>query len=353
MESLSDVWCLLAERRDRRTIIEAPTEAIGLDDDGRLRVDGQSFVLGPDAQKVIAICLKVPGEFFANSRPEIQKFLFDHLYADSVADAIRAQKLHERTGLIIQDGNRCVGIVDPCLTYLHGADVLKATLATKPADIDEAQLEVPHCRLNGEVHVSIVSRSLKTEVRTGDIVYAGIDIRHSDNGSFATQIESYMYRQVCSNGMLMKVCRHIGTVPLRLRRPAAHNPDRMLEQIQAMAKSAWIELGAKMEAVRLLAEERVDNRAAIIRALGEKLRFPKRLIEDIVQALEKDEGGPSGTLWDLVAAISRVGTHSDRLSSATRRFLQELSGDLVAERVHRCPTCGRLDLRRGRLLPRR
>ena len=108
-----------------------------------------------------------------------------------------------------------------------------------------------------------------------------------------------------------------------------------------------------MEAVQLIAEERVDNRAALIRAIGEKLRFPKRLIEDIVRALEEDEGSPSGTLWDIVGAISRVGSHSNRLSAATRRFLQELSGDVVSERVDRCPTCGKLALRRGRLLPRR
>ena len=353
MESLSDVRQLLAERSVRLARIEVPTEAIGLDDDGQLRVDGKTFDLGSGARKVLANRSNVPVEFFAQSRPEVQKYLFDHLYADSVAEAIRSKRLHCRTGLIVQDGNQCVGIVDPRLACLSGDDVLNATLVAKPDDIDEAQLEVPHFRLNGEVHVSIVSRSLRTEARNGDIVYAGIDIRHSDAGAFATQIESYMYRQVCSNGMLMKVCRHTDKVPLRLRRAAVHNPNRMLQQIQAMSKCAWTELGAKMEAVQLIAEERVDNRAALIRAIGEKLRFPKRLIEDIVRALEEDEGSPSGTLWDIVGAISRVGSHSNRLSAATRRFLQELSGDVVSERVDRCPTCGKLALRRGRLLPRR
>ena len=126
-----------------------------------------------------------------------------------------------------------------------------------------------------------------------------------------------------------------------------------MHQIQAMARAAWTELDAKIEAVRLLAEERVDKRADLVRSIAEKLRFPERLVKDIVQALEEDEHAPSGTLWDIIGAVSRVGTHSDRLSSATRRFLQELSGDLIFERVHRCPTCGRSDLRQRRLLPRR
>ncbi len=353
MKSLNAVRDLLAERRPRLARIEVPTEATELDDDGRLRIDGETFTLGSDARKVIANRANIPTEFFAHARPKIQKFLFDQLYLDAVRNAIQARKLHHRTGLIVQDGECCVGIVDPRLACLAGDDVLNATLEAKPGDIDEAQLEVPHFSLNGEVRVSIVSQSLATVARVGDIVYAGIDIRHSDSGAFATQIESYLYRKVCSNGMLMKVCRHTDAVPLRLRRAAVHHPDRMLQRIQAMAKSAWGELGAKMEAVRLLADERLDNRAALIRSVGERLRFPKKLINDILQALEEDETGPSGTLWDIVGAISRVGTHSNRLSVATRRFLQELSGDLVAERVERCPTCGRLDLRRGRFLPRR
>ena len=53
----------------------------------------------------IAKLIEVPSEFFANSQPEIQKFLFDRLYADFVADAIRTQKLHWRTGLIIHYGS--------------------------------------------------------------------------------------------------------------------------------------------------------------------------------------------------------------------------------------------------------
>jgi hypothetical protein len=353
MESLSTVRQLLEERRARRTIIEAPTEAIGLDEDGKLRVNGETFTLGRDAENVLAIRAGIPRDFFAALHPPIKGLLFEHLYRPAAANAVRERRLHRSTGLILEDGKRCVGIVDPGLACLSGDDVLQATLAAKPRAIDEARLEVPDFRLNGDIHVSIVSLALETQPRPGDIVYAGIDIRHSDNAVFATQIESYLFRLVCRNGMLMKICRHTGTLPMRLRRAAVHNPRLTLQRVEEMATVAWAELDAKIEAIRLLADERQDNSAAIIRALGEKLRFPNRLIEDIVRALEEDEGSPTGTLWDIVGAISRVGTHSDRLSVATRRFLQELSGDLVAERVQRCPTCGKLDLHRGRLLPRR
>ena len=46
METLGTIRHLLTERRDRLTRIEVPTEAIGLDDDGQLRVNGWTEVPG-------------------------------------------------------------------------------------------------------------------------------------------------------------------------------------------------------------------------------------------------------------------------------------------------------------------
>ena len=72
MESLSAVRRMLAERGVRFAHIEIPTEDIGLDDNGRLRVNVETFALGSDARKVIAIRAEVPVELFASSRLEIQ-----------------------------------------------------------------------------------------------------------------------------------------------------------------------------------------------------------------------------------------------------------------------------------------
>ena len=353
MQSLGTFRQLLAERRARRTMVEVPTTAITIDKEGYLVVEGKIFELGKDAQKTLARRAGIPVDFFEPLQPRIKNYLFVHLYTASVADAIRKGHLFRNTGLVLEDGTRCVRIVDPRLVCLSGDDVLRTALAEKPQCVDEAQLEVPHFRLNGGISVSITSRTLQAKPRTGDVINAGIDILHSDHGGFATQIESYLYRLVCSNGMLVKICRHTDVLPMRLRRAAAANPGLTLRRVQEMARAAWTELDAKLEAMQLLTEDRQDNCAAIIRAIGEKLGFPKRLIEDIVRALGEDEHGRSGTLWDILGAISRVGTHSDRLSPTTRRFLQELSGDLLAERIDRCPTCGRLGLGRVRLLPRR
>ena len=106
-------------------------------------------------------------------------------------------------------------------------------------------------------------------------------------------------------------------------------------------------------ALQQLAQERVDSAPDLVRAIGERLRLPNRLIDRLIEALREDELGEAQSLFDVVNAFSRVGTHLDRLSPATRRFLLEMSGGLIAERMVRCPTCGALRRERLRLLPRR
>ena len=153
--------------------------------------------------------------------------------------------------------------------------------------------------------------------------------------------------------MLIRVCSHTSGRRARVRRAAAKNADLTRRRVRQMAEQAWGELQAKMAAVEQLAQEEVDNAAGLIRSIGEKLRLSDGLIQEIIRALDRDELGRSGTLWDVVGAISRVGSRSERLSGGTRRYLQELSGELIHERVARCPTCGAVRRPSARYLPRR
>ena len=349
METLNDIRQQLARRRARRSTLEVPMDSLRLNDNAKLVVEGRCLALGTEARSTLARQASIPSTFFDACPEEVQAYLFNRLFPR----AIQCKDVPEHVGLILEDETLIVGVADPTLTLFSGDEVLDAALAAKPDDVDEDELEVACFGLNGDLRVSIVSRQLETHARVNDIVRAGLDIRHSDTGAVATQIESYLLRLACSNGMLIKVCTHTGRGHSRIRRAAAHNVQLTRHRIEEKARTAWGELHAKMAVVKLLATEHVDNAAALIRSIGEKLRFPERLVNNLVEALAADEMEPSGTLWDIVSAFSRVGTHTDRLSLITRRYLQEVSGDLIGERVERCPTCGRICRGRMQYLPRR
>jgi len=348
-DSLASIRQWLASRQGRTSYIEAATNQLSIDGDGRLTFDGQAFTLSEYARAELARMAGIPREFFDRCPSDLQAYLFNRLYPEFIGTSPSGPI----TLLIMQGDSHVEGIADPELALLGADEVLETALSACPDSIDEGQLKVVNFRMNGEMRISIVSSQVQTEPRVGDIVRAGLDIRHSSFGRFGTQIESFFLRLACRNGMLSKVCQHESNAISRIRRAAAQNRDRTIDRVEQMARMAWNELDSKMKAINLLAEQPVDNTAALIRSIGEKLRFTERLINQIIAAIEADEIEPSGTLWDIVGAFSRIGTHADRLSPATRRYLQELSGDLIGERVESCPTCGGIRRGRMRYLPRR
>lgn len=348
MATLSQVKETLAERRRRRSKVDVPSMALRLDDCGQLCVEGRSFQIEGKAWADLAKGASIPPGFFKSSLPDVQAYLFNRLYPARV----RLKNVADNASLTIEDGDRVVGITTKRLALFSGDEVLEIALAEMPRAIEEDRLKVPHFRLNGNLRVSFVSPQIVTEPRVGDIVHGGIDIHHSDTAEFGTRIESYLLRLACGNGMLSRVCQHNAETPARIRRASEENREHTRTRIAEMARTAWRELDAKMEAAHRLARESVEDVEHLVESVAERLRFPERLVQEIREALGQDEIGRSGTLWDLIGAFSRVGTHLERLSAATQRYLQELCGDLIGERIDQCPTCGCVLPHQLRYLPR-
>ena len=349
MDSLQHVRANLAERQAHTSRHTVSAGSISLNAEGRLVADRWDLRIAADAEDQLARLARIPTPFFQKCPASLRANMFNTLYG----------QLHEQGAfpesfdLVVRNNELLTGLVNHRLACLSGAEVLDIALNARPEEIDASRLEVSSFHLNGDLGVSIVSRQLQSEPRVGDIVRAGIDVFHSETAAFATQISSYLMRLACSNGMLARVCTHTSGGRARVRRAAADNADLTRRRVHQMSEQAWGELQAKMAAVEQLAQEKVDNASELIRSVGEKLRLSDNLIQEIVCALDRDELGRSGTLWDVVGAISRVGSRSDRLGRAIRRYLQELSGELIHERVARCPTCGAVQPRSVRYLPRR
>lgn len=346
---LSDVRNALADSSSRRSILTVPTAELRLGDDGRLHVNGQTFGLSVGARDVLAKRASIPITFFRECAPDVQRFLFDRFFMPSRGE----KESDEQMRLIVEDGQNVHAILNPKLALLSAEEVLGIAVTQRPPEVDESTLYVPSFALNGHLRVSIVTPSISAEPRVGDVVHGGIDVLHSDSADCGTQVTSYLMRLACRNGMLIKVCQHGSSIPSRVRRATDNNRELTRTRIAEMANKAWRELDAKLRAVQVLAEHHIPNPAQVLASLGEKLRFPARLVREVLKAIDDDELGRTDTAWDLVNALARLGTHNPRLGEATQRFLQELSGDLIHEQMPQCPSCGQLMPRRSRFLPRR
>ena len=349
MTTLTELKTRLSERASRRSTVSITAGKLALNEDARLCVNGSEFELTTEGRNSLARRASIPCDFFEKCPPDTQSFLFNRLHKPEILGS----RCEEPVTLVLEDGNRVLGIVNAGLALLTGQEVLDIVLAQRPAHVAASSLEVSSVSLNGHVRVWIVTPRISTQPQVGDTVYGGIDILHSETADVGTSINSFFLRLVCINGMLVKTCPHGEKVPNRIRRATESNRDLTCARIAEMAHKAWHELAVKLKALGELAKQPVDNVPRLLESIGDRFRFPTHLVREIVAAVQDDELAPSSSLWDLVNALSRIGTHAADLSEARQRYLQELSGELINDRVPQCPTCGRVMPRRMRFLPRR
>ncbi|MGO8737137.1 MAG: hypothetical protein ACLQVM_30600 [Terriglobia bacterium] len=240
------------------------------------------------------------------------------------------------TCLLARD-DQFVGVVNPALVRLGGGEVLDAVLeAPMPASCD---VVIHHLEWLGDsFQVDVVGDGLHQEVPPGDIVEGGLRIRHSLIGQFATSIESYILRLVCSNGLTYREC--VSRRASRTRRLPVGHPqarDLQLAQVRRLATEAWSGLREKLGALRTLPEEELNVphllRSWIVRAH----LSPRRLLPLLTQAWQT-KGGRANA-FDALNALTRVASHDATISLRERRALAALAGVLAFTRIHFCPRC--------------
>ena len=80
----------------------------------------------------------------------------------------------------------------------------------------ELGADIKSCQLTDKrLYIQAVYPSVDGEIKTGDIVQAGVCITNSDVGYSSCRVEPLIYRVVCSNGMISKVTLkkyHVGSL---------------------------------------------------------------------------------------------------------------------------------------------
>jgi hypothetical protein len=242
----------------------------------------------------------------------------------------------DRLTLIVRDG-AFVAFGRRDLQRLAGGEVVGAVL-------EGIGLEADDLHVNGQswaddsFQLDLLSEEMSEEMLPGDIVEAGLRITHSLIGEHATQIESFIFRLVCSNDLTHREC--VGTKAVRTRRlPVGHPDARRLQiaQVGRLSREAWRTLRRKLEALRSLRDKRVDVRQYLERWLRQARLSSRNLMPSILQALDAE--GSEGNAYSALNALTRVATHQLTLPLRQRRTLSALAGLIAFRNLHICPRC--------------
>lgn len=298
---------------------------------GELWLESKKFKLTPEAETSLTKLVQCPSSFFTSIPNDLRATLVNRLLVDS--SRIMSDRL-----LVLIKNEQILGFSNPSLLHLSGSEVLHTALSAKPKSISE-DLDVRRFELTPDtLLLEVSSPQASIEIRADEIISAGLSIRHSPNGSFATKISTYLHRLVCTNGMTVPVCNDDKRLRVRRLDSSRFTKQELIKNLHAISAKAWDELDLKLEAFATLRTKKVRV-SAVLNDLVKRMRLKDKVAKALRQAVLEDELGFDSSQMGVVNALARVATHSSLLTARAQCRLTEAAGVLSQEHVHRCPTC--------------
>lgn len=308
----------------------------------RLRIEGGRIIAGErelrlEGEGFHRLCgyLGAPSDYLEKRlSPELRDDLLGfHLRSGSAA----------RVGL--NDGNSRILSRDGVFVALNRADLHTlggdaVLLAVRDGfEHDAPTMEVQNLHIEDEAfQLDIVSPSVSSEVRRGDVIQAGVRVEHAYTGERATSVMAFVVRLVCANGMVRREC--VGSrETARTRRLDAARQDAeplQLEQVRRLVVKTRQGLAEQLDGIRRLAQERADEHQ-LEQFLRRARMHSSRVMDQVRQSWAVE--GNERTGFGLFNALTRVATHGTELSGRQRSLLARLAGIYANRHVHLCPQC--------------
>lgn len=143
----------------------------------------------------------------------------------------------------------------------------------------------------------------KTKDGADDIMFRGFYISNSEMGTRSMKLAAFYLRAICCNRIMWGV-EHFEEMTLRHSKNA---PGRFIEQARPALRSfaegsarTLIEGVAKAKAARVASDQ--DEAVAFLAAR----KFSKRRIAEVLESVEREEGHPARTAWDMAQGLTAV-----------------------------------------------
>jgi hypothetical protein len=292
------------------------------------------------------------GDPFVTEEPDIDDpangsdpFEVDHAPMRSSADLRFAEPAPYRNGSSNATGNGhqfrngMYSGSERCEYWLLRAreSTLRALLTDRYAPLDNRvlvdalckalppSLEIQWLSLDDEAfHLRLIDSSLAREVLPGDPLMAGIHVSNSETGKRSLTIDSVLYRQVCTNGLIRLVKgksilsqRHVAVSP-------PHFNALLREALPSALAAAEAFAGLMADAVK----QPLNDVQAEINGLKQHWHLSQSFAEQIEVSLQKERSDQQETVFGLVNAV----THAAQSLDAEARYEMEVLAGSLLER---------------------
>lgn len=198
----------LERRQGAKQDFVANTSKLHLTDKGELQFetpDGfKSFGANETAHGQIASRLDIPAKYYNRMRAEAPELL-----ATNVNKWLHQNP--EQRMIRTLDGNARAFLSDK-YNRIENEEIANMVL---PSLLEQQSVKIVSCAITEtRMYIKAVFTNIQAEVKVGDVVQSGVSISNSEVGAGAVNIEPFVERLVCTNGMVIRdakfSARHIG-----------------------------------------------------------------------------------------------------------------------------------------------
>jgi len=288
-----------------------------------LTLGSESYNLGDESFTTICRVLDIPKVFANRCDKPLQENIFNHL-------------MSKREGTMfsmLTEGDRVRSFLSPQYPYVSSFKVVETELEQYGSE-----LEVGNYHLDDNV-LEFVAFTPEFDQNVIDSpVRGGIRIVHSDSWSVFPRFDAYLYRVLCTNGL-------ISPLEHRKFRVSGKSEDDVLEQVKEFVTIALQQIPAMFDGFLALEGLKIENFTAMIRKICVENRLPKKIREILVETSVTPEFKATirnniHTMYDLVNLFTYVASHNTDLSEAHREHLHEIAGNMTLHQSTRCGSCG-------------
>lgn len=289
--------------------------------DGRVLRLGNEKVVEASNDSLLALggYLQIPAPFQKRLQPDEIEFLFNSRARNTpggVAFTVADGEVIE----VLKPGQR---VIDP----RRIVEVAQRTLAE-----DAPVVEAHEGDEFGFDTIVPTDFSGLGDPQVGDVTRAGLRFYQDRKHNLAPSVQPYTFTLICTNGM---ECQNPG-----LRIDARNQTvEDVLEELELAAQRAFAEVEGHISAMYDLRNQPVENPDRALRARAQEAGLSDRVTMRMMErfpALVADDADV--TMFDIVNVVTNQ-ANDPGLRLATRRDLERLGGQMVADHAARCGHC--------------
>jgi len=206
-------------------------------------------------------------------------------------------------------------------------------------EVFESDYDLKYVKLNdGGMSFSILPHEYK-ESLDGSNLFGGLSVSYSDSWKTAPSINTYIWRELCANGM-------IESLKSKKFRVKDSSSEKILAQVQEFARLSLDALPLLFEQYEALLGEKIDDYVRVVSRVCSQHRLSSKVKDRLLFWAKQDDflmtisDHKIKNMHDIVNLFTFVGSHDSELPQNVRETLLAIGGSLTSEHAERCGSCG-------------